>query len=72
MIHAALDHGVNFIDACCQPEVETYAEALGNRRKDIYFGCDWTLARKPEIVGSAKRLIEGLDEALLVDGSGLR
>jgi len=30
----------------------------------MYFGFDWTLARKPEIAGSLEKLKEGLDEGL--------
>jgi len=68
VIHAALDHGINFIDACCAPEVRAYAEALGNRREEIYFGFDWTLARNPEICGSLKRMKQGLDDGLKAAG----
>jgi aryl-alcohol dehydrogenase-like predicted oxidoreductase len=68
VIHAALDHGINYIDACCAPEVRAYAEALGNRREAIYFGFDWTLARNPEICGSLERMKEGLDDGLKTAG----
>jgi len=64
VIYAALDHGVNYIDACSNGEVSVYAEALGSRRKEIYFGFDWTGARKPEIAGSLDKLKQGLDEGL--------
>ena len=30
---AALDHGINYIDACCADEVLTYAEALRGKRE---------------------------------------
>jgi aryl-alcohol dehydrogenase-like predicted oxidoreductase len=68
VIHAALDHGINYIDACSASEVEVYAEALGDRRKEIYFGFDWTLGRKPEIAGSLERLKQGLDDGLKKSG----
>ncbi len=64
VIHAALDHGVNYIDACCAAEVKAYAEALGGRREEIYFGFDWTLARNPDICGSLERMKQGLDDGL--------
>jgi aryl-alcohol dehydrogenase-like predicted oxidoreductase len=64
VIYAALDHGINYIDACWSGEVAVYAEALGNRRKEIYFGFDWTGARKPEIASSLDRLKQELDEGL--------
>ena len=68
VIHACLDYGINYVDACCQPEVETYAKALGRRREEIYFGFDWTLARKPEISGSVDALLAGLDEGMKQTG----
>lgn len=61
---AALDHGINYIDACWSGEVKVYAEALGNRRKDIYFGFDWTLGRDPNIAGSLARMKQGLDDGM--------
>jgi len=64
VIAAALDHGINYIDACWSGEVLVYAEALGPRREQIYFGFDWTLGRDPAIVGSVERLKQGLDEGL--------
>jgi aryl-alcohol dehydrogenase-like predicted oxidoreductase len=64
VIYAALDHGINYIDACSSGEVAVYAEALGNRRKEIYFGFDWTGARKSEIAGSVEKLKQGMDEGL--------
>jgi aryl-alcohol dehydrogenase-like predicted oxidoreductase len=64
VIYAALDHGINYIDACSPNEVAVYAEALKERRKEIYFGFDFTLARKPEIAGSVERLKQGLDDGL--------
>ena len=64
VIAAALDHGINYIDACWSGEVKVYAEALGNRRKDIYFGFDWTLGRDPKVAGSLQRMKQGLDDGL--------
>ncbi|MHC4398454.1 MAG: aldo/keto reductase [Planctomycetota bacterium] len=68
VIHAALDHGVNYIDACCAAEVKAYAEALGSRREEIYFGFDWTLGRKPEIVDTVEPIKKGLDDGLRETG----
>jgi len=64
VIHAALDHGVNYIDACWSGEVVAYAEALGKRREEIYFGFDWTGGRDPAIAGSLEKMKEQLDEGL--------
>ena len=44
--------------------MKVYAEALGNRRKDIHFGFDWTLGREAEIAGSLERMKQGLDDGL--------
>lgn len=68
VIAAALDHGINYIDACWSGEVQVYAEALGKRREKIYFGFDWTLGRDPRIAGSLERLKQGLDDGLKATG----
>jgi len=68
VIYAAMDHGINYIDACCAPEVAVYAEALGKRREEIYFGFDWTLARDPRVAGSLQRLKQGLEEGMRRSG----
>ena len=68
VIAAALDHGINYIDACWSGEVKVYAEALGARRKEIYFGYDWTLGRDPKIAGSLERMKQGLDDGLRETG----
>jgi len=64
VINAALDHGINYIDACSTGEVSVYAEAVRDRREEIYFGFDWGGARKPEIAGSLDKLKQSLDEGL--------
>src|SRR5689334_11458678 len=68
VIYAALDNGINYIDACSTGEVFAYAEAVRERRKEIYFGFDWGGARKPEIAGSLDKLKQGLDEGLRQSG----
>jgi len=64
VIYAALDHGINYIDACWSGEVLAYAEALGPRREEMYFGFDWTLGRDPQVAGSLERMKQGLDDGL--------
>ncbi len=64
VIHACLDHGINYIDACSASEVMVYVEAVKGRREEIYFGFESTGARDPEIAGSLEKLKQGLDEAL--------
>jgi aryl-alcohol dehydrogenase-like predicted oxidoreductase len=68
VIYAALDHGINYIDACSSGEVSVYAEAVRERRKEIYFGFDWSGARKPEIAGSLEKLKQGVDDGLRQSG----
>jgi predicted aldo/keto reductase-like oxidoreductase len=64
VIHAALDHGINYIDACWSGEVMAYAEALGKRREEIYLGFDWSGGRDPNVAGSLERMKGQLDEGL--------
>ena len=61
---AALDHGINYIDACWSGEVETYAEAVKGKREQIFFGFDWWGGRDPNIAGSLKKMKDQLDEGL--------
>jgi aryl-alcohol dehydrogenase-like predicted oxidoreductase len=68
VIYAALDHGMNYIDACTNGEVAVYAAAVRERRKEIYFGFDWSGARKPEIAGSLEALKQAFDEGLRQSG----
>ncbi|HOW72934.1 MAG TPA: aldo/keto reductase [Phycisphaerae bacterium] len=64
VISAALDHGINYVDACSSGEVMVYAEALGRRREQIYFGFDWHGGRDPQITGSLEKMKQQLDEGL--------
>jgi aryl-alcohol dehydrogenase-like predicted oxidoreductase len=68
VIYAALDHGINYIDACYSTEVEVYTKAVKDRRKEIYMGFDWTGARKPELAGSLDKLKEEIDLGLKKTG----
>jgi aryl-alcohol dehydrogenase-like predicted oxidoreductase len=45
-----------------------YAEAVRERREEVYMGFDWTMARAPEIAGSLDRLKQGLDDGLKKSG----
>jgi len=65
---AALDHGINYIDACWSGEVVEYAKALAGRREEIYFGFDWTLGRDPKVVDSVEPIKKGLDDGLRETG----
>ncbi len=65
VVAACVDHGINFVDACCSAEILAYAKALGNRRKEMYFGFSWYEweSRFPSW-RSAKKLIQGFEEGL--------
>lgn len=68
VMNACLDHGINYVDACSAGEVMVYAEAVKDRREEVFMGFDWTMAREPEIAGSLDRLKQGLDEGLKKSG----
>jgi aryl-alcohol dehydrogenase-like predicted oxidoreductase len=65
VVAACIDHGINYVDACCSAEILAYAKALGTRRKEMYFGFSWYEweSRFPEW-RSAKKLVEGFEEGL--------
>ncbi|MGD0772925.1 MAG: aldo/keto reductase [Candidatus Solibacter sp.] len=66
--NACLDRGINYVDACSAGEVMVYAEAVKDRREEVYMGFDWTMARTPEIAGSIEKLKQGLDDGLKKSG----
>ena len=68
VIAAALDHGINYIDACSSGEALVYAEALRGKRERMYFGFDWWLGRDPEIAGSLDKMKQQIDEGLKATG----
>jgi aryl-alcohol dehydrogenase-like predicted oxidoreductase len=41
-----------------------YAEALGSRREQIYFGFDWNGGRDPALAGSLEKMKQQLDEGM--------
>ena len=64
VLAAALEHGINYIDACSSGEVLAYAEALKGKRDRIYFGFDWHGGRDPNLAGSLEKMKQQLDEGL--------
>jgi aryl-alcohol dehydrogenase-like predicted oxidoreductase len=64
VVAAAVDHGINYIDACCSAEVLVYAEALRGKRDRVYLGFDWLLGRDPAIAGSLAKMKQQLDDGL--------
>ena len=68
VMNACLDRGINYVDACSAGEVMVYAEAVKDRREEVFMGFDWTLGRDPAIAGSLDRMKQGLDEGLKKSG----
>ncbi len=64
VLAAALEQGINYIDACWYGEVLAYAEALKGNREKIYFGFDWHGGRDPNVAGSLEKMKQQLDEGL--------
>lgn len=63
---ACLDHGINYIDACWNQEVTTYAAALGKKREKMYFGCSNGAfeTRFPNWARSLDKMKEGLERGM--------
>ena len=68
VMNACLDNGINYVDACSAGEVMVYAEAVKDRREEVYMGFDWTMGRDPAIAGSLDRMKQGLDDGLKKSG----
>jgi aryl-alcohol dehydrogenase-like predicted oxidoreductase len=41
VVTRAIERGVNWIDACSTPEIQTYSRAIRDRRDRIYLACSW-------------------------------
>lgn len=63
---ACMDHGINYIDACWNNEVTTYAEAVRGRRDDVYFGYSFGAheSRFPNWGASLAKMKESFDGGL--------
>jgi aryl-alcohol dehydrogenase-like predicted oxidoreductase len=68
VVAAAMECGINYIDACWSGEVLAYAEALKGRREEMYLAFDFTGARKPEMAGSVEKLKQDLDQGMKAAG----
>ncbi len=66
VLAACMDHGINYIDACWNQEVTTYAEAVRDRRDDIYFGFSYGAheSRFKKWAGSVKTMKQGFEGGL--------
>jgi hypothetical protein len=65
ILTAAIDAGINYLDACTGPEVLTYSRVLKGRRDRIYLGYSWHVreSRRKEW-RSAQKLVEGFSLGL--------
>jgi len=65
VVTRCIESGINYIDACTREEVLAYAEALRDRRDNMYLGCSWYQEelRFPDF-RTAKALLGTLDKAL--------
>ena len=66
VLAACMDHGINYIDACWNNEVITYAEALKGRREGMFFGCSNGAfeSRFPRWAGSLQTMKKGFEQGL--------
>jgi aryl-alcohol dehydrogenase-like predicted oxidoreductase len=65
VVSACIEHGINYVDACTDGEIEAYADALRGRREEMFFGCshcDHEMRNKKW--QTAPRLLEALDDIL--------
>jgi len=70
VLAACMDHGINYIDACWDPEVIAYGEAVKGRREEIFFGFSFGAheSRFPEWAGSLKTMKQGFETGLKAGG----
>ena len=66
VLAACIDHGINYIDACWNQEVDAYGEAIRGRRDEIFFGfsCGANETRFPEWANSLEKMKEGYLDGL--------
>jgi aryl-alcohol dehydrogenase-like predicted oxidoreductase len=66
VVVACIEHGINYVDACSENEVLTYAEALRGRRESMYIGCSHCEHEMRNTKWQTKRkLLEALDDVLV-------
>jgi len=69
IVAKSIDIGINYIDACCRHEVVRDAKALKGRRDKMYLALSYCGKEiRGEEFRTAKKLLESLDELLLVSG----
>jgi aryl-alcohol dehydrogenase-like predicted oxidoreductase len=63
VVSACIEHGINYVDACTDGEVEAYTDALRGRREEMFLGCshcDHEMRNKEW--QTAPKLLEALDK----------
>ncbi len=70
VLAACMDHGINYIDACWNQEVTTYAEAVKGRREEIFFGYSFGAheSRFPKWGSTLEKMKESFDGGLKAAG----
>ncbi len=68
-VDRCMDHGINYIDACCRSEVLAYSRALKGRRDKMYMALSYCgkEVRNPEF-RTAKKLMECFDSLMQESG----
>jgi len=64
IVSRCIEVGINYIDACCVPEVCAYSKALDGRRDKMYLALSGGEVRNPDF-RTAKKLMERLDSLLV-------
>ncbi|MFQ6036677.1 MAG: aldo/keto reductase, partial [Sedimentisphaerales bacterium] len=65
VITRCIEHGINYVDACCREEILAYSRALKGRRDKMYFGYSWHIwESRFEQWRSHKKLQQGLDRGM--------
>jgi len=66
IVSRCLDAGINFVDACCGPEILAYSKTLKGRRDKMYFGFSYAEKEvRKEEYRTTKKLMESFDGMLL-------
>jgi aryl-alcohol dehydrogenase-like predicted oxidoreductase len=65
VVDRCIEHGINYIDACCRSEVLAYGKALAGRRDKMYMALSYCGQEvRDEKYRTTKKLMESLDSLL--------
>ncbi|MEE8450270.1 MAG: aldo/keto reductase [Thermoguttaceae bacterium] len=69
VVTRCIERGINYIDACCEPEMVAYSKAIKGRRDKMYLGCSWLPKEsRSKDWRSAEKLKQAMDEGLKLTG----